>query len=423
MILGFAHPGLVVPDLERARDFYERMFGFRYFCDEGWSENEVADRIIGLAGSSCRGVTLAGHNCYLELFEFSAPPQRNVTDATAGPQECGIRHLCFYVDDCRAEYQRLLELGGEMLGEPTDIGGGAYTVYCRDPFGNIIELAEIPTKEEDPRNLPGVDSLGTYSGTGMMFSLTGKRAFVTGGTSGIGKAVAKAFIAQGADAVVADITDGASIADSMGAGFVHVDVSNEASVGAAVEAAVNLLGGKLDIVVLNAGVGDVGPTLEETSQALIDKVTRINHWGVLYGLKHAPKHMNDDGSIISTSSMAAFISVPGSGVYSAGKRAVVSMTEMSALELGARGIRVNTVCPGYTATALGSGEEGQKICEAFTALGRVATVDDMAGVYVFLASDASRYMTGQALKVDGGWECGPTARLLEMVTGNSEAPA
>jgi NAD(P)-dependent dehydrogenase (short-subunit alcohol dehydrogenase family) len=98
------------------------------------------------------------------------------------------------------------------------------------------------------------------------------------------------------------------------------------------------------------------------------------------------------------------------------------MTEMAALELGPRGIRANAVCPGYTATALGSGDEGQKLCKAFTALGRVATVTDMAGVYVFLASPASAYMTGQALKVDGGWHCGPTGKLLEMVTGSSEAP-
>jgi NAD(P)-dependent dehydrogenase (short-subunit alcohol dehydrogenase family) len=174
--------------------------------------------------------------------------------------------------------------------------------------------------------------------------------------------------------------------------------------------------------VLNAGVGDVGSTFEETDQALIEKVTRINHWGVLYGLKHAPAYMNDSGSIIATSSMAAFINLPGSGVYSAGKRAVTSMTEMSALELGCRGIRVNSVCPGYTATALGSGEEGRVLCEAFTALGRVATVEDMAGVYVFLASEASSYMTGQSLKVDGGWDCGPTERLLELVTGSSAAP-
>jgi len=254
------------------------------------------------------------------------------------------------------------------------------------------------------------------------FSLAGKRAFITGGTSGIGRAVAEAFVAQGATVVVADITDGTAVANEIGAKFVSVDVSNEASVEEALREAVGLCGGSFDTVVLNAGVGDVGPTFEKTEQALIEKVTKINHWGVLYGFKHAPAHMNDGGSIISTSSMAAFINIPGAGVYSAGKRAVTSMTEMAALELGARGIRVNCVCPGYTATALGSGEEGQKLCEAFTALGRVATVDDMAGVYVFLASKASAYMTGQSLKVDGGWDCGPTEKLLQLVTGDASAP-
>jgi len=255
-----------------------------------------------------------------------------------------------------------------------------------------------------------------------MFSLAGKRAFITGGTSGIGRAVAEAFVASGAAVVVADITDGNTVASEIGAHFVRVDVADETSVAKALQTAAGLCGGNFDIVVLNAGVGDVGATFEETEQTLIDKVTRINHWGVLYGLKHAPAYMNDGGSIISTSSMAAFINLPGSGVYSAGKRAVNSMTEMAALELGSRGIRVNCVCPGYTATALGSGEEGEKLCEAFTALGRVATVDDMAGVYVFLASEASAYMTGQALKVDGGWDCGPTEKLLQLVTGDASAP-
>jgi catechol 2,3-dioxygenase-like lactoylglutathione lyase family enzyme len=165
MILGFAHPGLVVPDLDEARAFYERMFGFRYFCDEGWESNPVVDRVIGVAGTACRGVTLAGHNCYLELFEFSAPEQCGDSSSNPAPHEMGIRHLCFHVDNCRREYQRLLELGGAPLGEPTDIGGGAYTVYCRDPFGNIIELAELPSAAEDPRNLPGIDCLGDYVGT------------------------------------------------------------------------------------------------------------------------------------------------------------------------------------------------------------------------------------------------------------------
>ena len=255
-----------------------------------------------------------------------------------------------------------------------------------------------------------------------MFSMTAKGAFITGGASGIGRAVAEAFIAQGAQVVIADITDSTAVADEIGASFVQVDVSSEDSVASAISRAAELCGGNLDTVVLNAGVGDVGPTFEATDQALIDKVTKINHWGVLYGLKHAPRFMQDGGSIISTSSMAAFINVPGAGVYSAGKRAVTSMTEMAALELGPRNIRVNCVCPGYTATALGSGDEGRKLCEAFTALGRVATVEDMAGVYVFLASEASAYMTGQSLKVDGGWHCGPTEALLELVTGDASAP-
>lgn len=162
MILGFAHPAIVVPDLDRAREFYEQMFGFRHFCDEGWDNEPIADRVAGMEGSACRGVTLAGHNCYLELFEFTRPEQPPET--TPMPHELGLRHLCFHVEDCRAEYARLIELGGQPLGEPTDIGGGVYTVYCRDPFGNIIELAELPSKDEDLRKLPGVDKLDDFIG-------------------------------------------------------------------------------------------------------------------------------------------------------------------------------------------------------------------------------------------------------------------
>ena len=85
--------------------------------------------------------------------------------------------------------------------------------------------------------------------------------------------------------------------------------------------------------------------------------------------------------------------------------------------LGRRGIRVNAVCPGYIATALGSGEEGRTLCEQFTALGRVGTTQDLAGVFHFLAADESSYLTGQALVVDGGWSCGPSPQLLETILG------
>jgi NAD(P)-dependent dehydrogenase (short-subunit alcohol dehydrogenase family) len=256
-----------------------------------------------------------------------------------------------------------------------------------------------------------------------MFSLENKNAYITGGSSGIGRAVAEIFIAHGARVVIADIVDASEIANEIGAHAVHCNVADEDSVRGSLLEASESLSGKLDIVVLNAGVGDVGPAIVETEQALLEKVTRINHWGVLYGLKHAPHYMNDNGAIISTSSMAAFINLPGASVYSAGKRAVTSLTEMAALELGHRGIRVNCVCPGYTATALGSGEEGEKLCAAFTALGRAAQVEDISGVFLFLASEASRYMTGQSLKVDGGWSCGPTENLLKLVTGSDSAPS
>jgi len=164
MILAFAHPGLVVPDLERAREFYERMFGFRVMSDEGWSDDPVIDRGIGSKGSASRGHLMSGHNCHLELWEFSAPDQQGPAPSTLGPHEPGIRHLAFYVDDCRAEYRRFLDLGGETLGEPVGDDEHGWIVYCRDPFGNIIELCEIPTPDETPTELPGVDRLGDYTG-------------------------------------------------------------------------------------------------------------------------------------------------------------------------------------------------------------------------------------------------------------------
>jgi NAD(P)-dependent dehydrogenase (short-subunit alcohol dehydrogenase family) len=252
-----------------------------------------------------------------------------------------------------------------------------------------------------------------------MFSLQDKAAFITGAAGGIGFAVAQRFTEAGARVAIADIVDGSFAAEEIGAHYLSIDVSSEDSVRQAIEQASELVG-TLDIVVNNAGIGDVGPTLEESPQALVERMTAINQWGVLYGLKHSPGHMNDGGSIINTSSLAAIISIPGNGVYSAAKRAILSYTEMAALELGHRGIRVNAVCPGYVETALGSAEEGDALCGAFTALGRKATTDDVVGVYHFLAADESSYITGQAINVDGGWSCGPTSALLERVIGSGQ---
>lgn len=164
MILAFAHPAIVVSDLEVARQFYEKMFGFKKISDEGWHDSSMADKAIGSKGSSCKGYMMAGHNCCLELFEFGAPAATARPPADLGPHEPGIRHLSFYVDDCRKEYERFLQLGGSTLGEPVDLGGGIHAVYCRDPFGNIIELCEIASEEENPLSLPGIEKLDRYEG-------------------------------------------------------------------------------------------------------------------------------------------------------------------------------------------------------------------------------------------------------------------
>jgi len=158
MILAFAHPCLVVPDLERAREFYQEMFGFEVLSEEGWSDNPQLDRATGLRKSACRGYMMKGHNCFLELFEFSSG-EEDYTPRLPKADEPGIRHLAFYVDDCWAEYERLQRLGGMTMGVPAGDTDGGYAVYCRDPFGNIIELAEIPSPQESPARLPGISRL------------------------------------------------------------------------------------------------------------------------------------------------------------------------------------------------------------------------------------------------------------------------
>ena len=165
MILAFAHPALVVPDLEQAREFYEKMFGFRVISTEGWEPGSLSEKVTGAAGSSCKGYYLAGHNCFLELFEFVTPEQTAPAPKDLLAHEPGIRHLAFYVDDVRKEYQRLLKLGGQVLGELPEGDNIPKAIYCRDPFGNIIELCLIPSTEEEPTVLPGVNKLGDFTGS------------------------------------------------------------------------------------------------------------------------------------------------------------------------------------------------------------------------------------------------------------------
>jgi 3alpha(or 20beta)-hydroxysteroid dehydrogenase len=243
--------------------------------------------------------------------------------------------------------------------------------------------------------------------------LGGKTAFVTGGTAGIGLAVARAYTDAGAEVVIGGRRDdGKEIARNAGCRFVALDVGNELDVRRALAAAEQLVG-PLDILVLNAGIAQPFVPLEVLTGDDARSVVEIDLLGVVWGLKHGAAHLRDGASVILTSSIAAELGTLTEGVYGAAKAGVVALARSAAIELGPRGIRVNAVQPGPTATEMNQMPDA--LFRLITPLGRKGQVEDLVGVYVFFASDASRYVTGQALNVDGGLTAGITPGVLHAV--------
>ena len=248
-----------------------------------------------------------------------------------------------------------------------------------------------------------------------------KVALVAGGTAGIGLAVARAFAQAGAITTIGGRRDGAAdVAAQAACRFVHLDVADEASIAAAL-ADVAARDGKLDVLVLNAGIGQPPGPLAKLDSGAAAAVVQTNLLGTFYGLKHAPAHMNDGGSIVLTSSISAVSGTPFEGLYGATKAAVSALARSAAVDLGPRGIRVNAVQPGPTWTALNPMPE--RWSEVMAPLGRKGTVEDLVGTYLFLASDASRYLTGQAITVDGGTTLGMSRELLKLLTATAAAEA
>jgi len=243
--------------------------------------------------------------------------------------------------------------------------------------------------------------------------LAGKTAFVTGGTAGIGLAVAEAFANAGADVVIGGRREnGEEIARGAGCRFGALDASDELDVKRALAAAEQLVG-PLDVLVLNAGIAQPIATLEALPSDDARSVVEVDLLGVVWGLKHGAAHLRDGGSVILTSSIAAELATGAEAVYGAAKAGVVALARNAAIELGARGIRVNAVQPGPTATEMNQMPDAW--FRLMTPLGRKGQVEDLVGAYLFFASDASRYVTGQALKVDGGLTAGITPAVLRAV--------
>ena len=138
-IVGFHHPAIVVPDLDRAVRFYSALAGYQKIRESRWDRDSVFNRIIGLTGSSARFCMLKGPNGYLELFEYEQPSS-TADPASLKANDHGIRHLCFQVEDVAQALARVIELGGGKMNEPVTNELGITCVYCRDPFGNLLEL-------------------------------------------------------------------------------------------------------------------------------------------------------------------------------------------------------------------------------------------------------------------------------------------
>jgi NAD(P)-dependent dehydrogenase (short-subunit alcohol dehydrogenase family) len=234
------------------------------------------------------------------------------------------------------------------------------------------------------------------------FSLKGKAAFITGGSSGIGLGTCQRFLDEGARVFVADIQAPPQSLLDDGAVYLGTDVTQRDDVIAAFELAEEKFG-KLDAIIHNAGKPGKGRHLTESDEAVLDGVVGLNFYGTYYVLKYGPRHMRDGGSIVTTASVAGLQQNEGFFDYSATKAATISMTKTAAVELGLRGIRCNAVAPGPVKTPmLPPGHVLNTLAKHLSALGRIAEVDDLVGVYHFLASDQSRYITGQTLVVDGG---------------------
>ena len=249
-----------------------------------------------------------------------------------------------------------------------------------------------------------------------MARFTDKSIIVTGAGSGIGRAAAMAFVAEGGRVLAADLTDGAdATADAIRqaggtAEALRIDAGSEADVVRAIDLACERFGG-LDIMFANAGISGGMANIFDTDVALITDVLRVNLIGPVLAIKHAAPRIAErgGGAIVLTASVAGIRSGAGSPAYSASKAGVINLAAVAAQQLSGSNVRVNAICPGLTETGMTKptfdyAREAGKMDRVgrLNPLRRGAQPEELAKVALFLASDDASYVNGQALAVDGG---------------------
>lgn len=240
--------------------------------------------------------------------------------------------------------------------------------------------------------------------------LEGKVAIVTGGASGMGLAIARLFAAEGAKVVIADVQDAAGEREAAAIGaaalFVHHDVTSEESWHALIAATAARFG-PADVLVNNAGIL-MFTLLTDMTREDFDRLFAVNVTGVFLGIKTIGAAMvaRGSGSIVNISSTGGFRATNSAGAYTASKFAVRGLTKTAALELGHKGVRVNSVHPGWINTPLvnpdGAPQSDLDARAKELPLQRVGHPEDIAEACLYLASDASTYCAGTELLVDGG---------------------